>query len=170
MTFRPRPIIDRSGSLVDGIAPLSIARRQLLIGLAGAALLVANGCAVFSRDSGLDAAHAELESLLRAIDDGANGDLTAIAARIKEQSHSLVAAHEEFEPAFNRKAADRGVSEDELTELVRAYEADRIALRNELLHSQDELHAAVPADAWPDVLEVLNEKGQVMAPARAREA
>ena len=108
--------------------------------------------------------------MLDAIGGDANDDLAAIAAKIGEQARSLVGAHEEFASDFNRQAADRDVSEDMLAQLVRDYEVDRLALRNQLLHSQDELHAAVPAEVWPDVLEVLNRKFSGLGPRRAREA
>ena len=138
-----------------------------MIGIASAVLLVASGCAVFGRESELDKALAELESMLSGFDADNSDELAAIAAKISEQSRSLLDAQEEFASEFNRQAVDRDVSEEMLTRLVRDYEEDRVALRNQLLHSQDELHAAVPADAWPDVLEVLNKQGRGVVPRRA---
>jgi hypothetical protein len=41
-------------------------------------------------------------------------------------------------------------------------EVERQALRSKLLHLQDELHAALPTDAWPDVLDVLNRKSEAI--------
>lgn len=145
-------------------------RRQVLISLAGAALLVASGCAAFRRDSELDAALAELETLLTAIGGDKDDDLVAIAEKINAQSRGLLQAHDYFATEFNRQAADRTVSESALSTLVRNYDSNRTALRNQLLHSQDELHAAVPQDSWAEVLDVLNRKSRAVVPVQAREA
>lgn len=148
----------------------SLTRRQVSIAIAGAALFVASGCAAFRRESELDAAIADLESILQAIGSDNDDELVAIAEKISEQAQSLREAHEDFASEFNRQAANREVSKDTLAELVRNYDAGRLALRNELLRSQDELHLAVPEDSWPEVLEVLNRKGRAVMPRRAREA
>lgn len=95
--------------------------------------------------------------------------MVAIAEKISAQSHALLETQRDFTEDFNRKAADRTVHDESLVKLVNDYEADRLARRDTLLQTQDELHAAVPADAWPDVLEVLNRKSLALAPKRGME-
>jgi len=95
--------------------------------------------------------------------------LVAIAEKISAQSHALLETQRDFTEDFNRKAADRTVHDESLVKLVSVYEADRLTRRDTLLQTQDELHAAVPADAWPDVLEVLNRKSLALAPKRGME-
>lgn len=95
--------------------------------------------------------------------------MVAIAEKISAQSHALLETQRDFTEDFNRKAADRTVHDESLVKLVSVYEADRLARRDTLLQTQDELHAAVPADAWPDVLEVLNRKSLALAPKRGME-
>jgi hypothetical protein len=148
---------------------MNFSRRHALVSLAGAALFVTNGCAMFRNASELDSALEELDSLLQKIGGQSDDRLAALAGKISEQSHGLMGAHDEFESEFNRQAADHDVSGDALTQLVADYDANRLQLRNELLHSQDELREIVPNDAWPDVLEVLNRKQQARVPGRARE-
>jgi len=148
---------------------IDLSRRHALISLAGAALFITNGCAMLRNESELDSALAELDSLLQSIGSQSDDRLVALAGKISEQTHGLMDAHDEFESEFNRQAADRDVSGDALTGLVAGYDTNRLQLRNELLHSQDELHELVPNDAWPEVLEVLNRKQQARVPGRARE-
>ena len=107
--------------------------------------------------------------LLRQIDDEDDRTLVAIAEKISEESHALLEIHRRFAEEFNRKAADRTVPDAEFVKLVNDYEADRLAGRYTLLQTQDELHAAVPADVWHDVLEVLNRKSVSLAPRHGRE-
>lgn len=146
-----------------------VSRRHAMVTLAGAALFVANGCAMLRSESEFDLALAELDALLQKIGGQSDDRLVAVAGKISEQSQGLMDAHDEFESEFNRQAANRDVSGDTLTQLVADYDANRLQLRNELLHSQDELHEIVPIDAWPDVLEVLNRKQQARVPRRAQE-
>ena len=111
----------------------------------------------------------DLDSLLTSIEDD-DSRLVGLADKIARQSRSLMETHEEFESEFNRLATDRETADDKLLQLVREYDVARLRPRNELLHSQDELRAAVPADAWPDVLEILNRKQRARAPGRAQGA
>jgi hypothetical protein len=120
-------------------------------------------------ESELESGLAELDSLLEMIGGQSDDRLAALARKISEQSHGLMDAHDVFESEFNRLAADRGVQDDALTQLVADYDTNRLQLRNEFLRTQDELHQAVPKDAWPDVLEALNRKQQARVPGRARE-
>ena len=113
---------------------------------------------------------ADLDRLLSQIDGEDDRTLVAIAEKISAESHALLETHREFAEDFNRKAADRTVPDASLVKLVDDYEVDRLAGRGTLLQTQDELHAAVPADAWPDVLEVLNRKSLALAPRRGMES
>ena len=63
---------------------------------------------------------------------------------------------------FNGQASSRSVTMEELQKLVGNFDVDRQTLRNKLLHLQDELYAALPADAWPEVLEVLNRESEAI--------
>ena len=144
-------------------------RRQAMTCLAAGALLVAQGCAIFKRQSELDSALADLESLLEGVGAGNSEELASIAVKIGEQARSLLATHKEFSRDFNRQAVNRSVSADALLQLARNYEVDRLRYRNAMLAAQDELRVAVPADAWPDVLEVLSRKGSALVPRRARQ-
>lgn len=149
---------------------MNAGRRQMLIGLAGAALYAASGCALLSRGSELENAIADLEAFLAGIDAADDDRLVAIAGRIGEQSRSLLDAHNQFARDFNDAAVDRSVTDEALARLAKDYDADRIALRNQLLASQDELKQALPDEAWPDVLELLNKKQLAIVPGRAGEA
>ena len=144
-------------------------RRSLLIGLTGAALVVASGCAALRSESELESALEELDLLLDSIG-GDDDRLVVLAGRIREQSRALADAHHKFEIEFNRLATDRDVPDAELSRLVSQYDSIRLEHRNQLLRSQDELRRAVPADTWPDVLEVLNRKQRGRVPGRAQEA
>lgn len=149
---------------------MTFSRRQVISSLAGTALLVASGCAVFRSDSELESSLEELEYLLMSIGDDGDDRLVELAGKIGAQARTLTEAHRQFESEFNRLAGDRDVSDAKLSRLVSDYDADRLDQRNELLRSQDELHRAVPTDAWPEVLEVLNRKQRARMPGRAREA
>ena len=142
----------------------------MLIGLAGVALYAASGCTLLGRGSELENAIGELEAFLAGIDAADDDRLVAIAGRISEQSRSLLDAHNQFARDFNDAAIDRGVKDETLAQLANDYDADRIALRNQLLASQDELKQALPDEAWPDVLELLNKKQLAIVPGRAGEA
>ena len=154
----------------EGESPAGLSRRTVLVGIAGSALLLANACALFRPRSELDIALAELESILSQVDSEDDDDVMAIASKIKTQAIGLLETHEAFAKEFNRMAADRQVTKGALVELAEAYDPRRLAQRDELLRSQDELHAAVPDDAWEEVLAVLNRKGRAVVPRHAREA
>jgi phosphoglycerate-specific signal transduction histidine kinase len=148
----------------------SISRRTVLVSVGVSALLLGNACAVFRRQSDLEAALEELESLLMQVDSEVDEDVMAIARKIKEQATQLLETHETFAKDFNRLAADRQVTQDTLVELASEYDTRRLAQRKRLLRTQDELHAAVPDDAWEEILAVLNKKGRAVVPPHAREA
>ncbi len=154
----------------EGEIPAGLSRRTFLVGIAGSALLLANACALFRPRSELDIALEELESILSQVDSENDDEVMAIASKIKAQATRLLETHEAFAKDFNRMAADRQVTEGALVELAKEYDARRLAQRDELLRSQDELHAAVPEDAWEEVLAVLNRKGRAVVPRHARDA
>jgi hypothetical protein len=133
-------------------------------------LLLGNACAVFRRQSDLEVALEELESLLTQVDSEVDEDIMVIARNIKEQALQLLETHETFAKDFNRLAADRQVTKVTLVELATEYDTRRLAQRSRLLRTQDELHAAVPDDAWDEILAVLNKKGRAVVPPHAREA
>lgn len=145
---------------------MGISRRDFNIGIVASASLVASGCAALRRGSKLDAAFADLETLLDQVEGKDNSALIGIAEDIRAISRNLLNTNRDFESDFNQKAADRDVTDKSLTMLVREHAVNRTELRSELLRTQDELHAAVPVDAWPDVLDVLNRKIQAIAPTR----
>ena len=138
-------------------------RREFLIGLGAVSLLIVSGCATFRRGSELDAAFADLDAQLNRASGADTEQLASIAKRIRTQSQALLDTHETFITTFNDKASNRSVTAEQLQKLVSDYEVQRQTLRNDLLHLQDELHAALPPDVWPDVLEVLNRKSQSVA-------
>ena len=149
---------------------MNISRRQAVIGIAGTALFIVQGCAVFRRDSDLDTALAELETLLRS---GGNDDSerqVAIASEIGQLAHNLMESQAEFSSDFNTQAANREIDADTLGQLVAEYDQRRLALRNQLLERQHELRSEVPEELWPEVLEMLNKKRMALVPQRARGA
>ena len=148
---------------------IGVTRRELVAGVAAAACFVASGCATFRLGSDLDVALADLDMLLKQMDRDDERKLADIFEKISMESRALLKTHREFGEVFNNKAADRTVSDASLVRLVNGYEADRIARRNTLLQIQDDLHAAVPGDAWPDVLEVLNRKSAALGPTHGME-
>jgi hypothetical protein len=145
-------------------------RRELMICIAASALMIASGCATFRRDSEVDAALGELESLLSQIDDADEEKLMAIAERIGQDVHALLHKHERFGEEFNARARDRSVADESLQELVSEYEAGRVVLRNDLLLADEELFAALPVESKADVLELLNRKSRMLAPQRGMES
>ena len=138
-------------------------RREFLVGLGAVSLMIVSGCATFRRGSELDAAFADLDAQLDRASGADTRQLESIAKRIRARSQALIDTQETFVTAFNEKASRRSVTAEELQQLVSDYEVQRQTLRNDLLHLQDELHAALPPDVWPNVLEVLNRKSQSIA-------
>jgi len=133
-------------------------RRQLLVGLVSVSFILASGCASFRRGSELEAAGEELESILRALEVADDTKLLAIAGKMRDRSLAMREAHIEFTESFNEAAVDRATMDATLDKFVDSYELRRTQARSALLAAQDELHAAVPVDAWPEILEVLNTK------------
>ena len=68
-------------------------RREFLIGLGAAALMIAWGCATFRRGSELDAAFADLDALLNQASGADTNQLVAVAKLIRAESLKMVDAH-----------------------------------------------------------------------------
>jgi hypothetical protein len=143
--------------------PATINRRAFIIGLGASAMMVISGCATSRNSSEMDTAFANLEVLLNQSSGSNTEQLASISRRIRDQSREFLNANQAFITAFNAQASSRSATTEELQQLVNNYEVERQALRSKLLHLQDELHAALPADAWPEVLEVLNRKAETIA-------
>jgi len=138
-------------------------RRGFIIGLGASALMLISGCATSRNSSEMDTAFADLEVLLNQSGGSNTEQLASIARRIRDQSREFLNVNRTFITAFNAQASTRSATREELQKLVDNYEVERQALRSKLLHLQDELHAALPADAWREVLEVLNRKAETIA-------
>lgn len=141
----------------------SLYRREFLIGLGAISLMLATGCATFRSGSELDASFADLDALLNQAPGVDNDQIATIAKRIRDRSQKLVDTHETFVKTFNDMASNRSVTDKEIQKLGDDYNVDRQIRRNDILHLQDELHAALPPDVWADVLKVLNRKSQAIA-------
>ena len=141
-------------------------RRQWITGIGAAVVFLTSACSVFRNRSEIDEVSDELESLLRQTGAADQDELLSIAEEIRRQSHALLDAHNSFADEFNRLATDRTIAADELYDRVEDYELERISLRNELLETQDRLHAAVPEDQWARVLELLNQKSSAISSRR----
>ena len=138
-------------------------RRGFLVAVSATALLLVTACATFRRESEVDAAFADLEALLNSAGGSDPDEIAAIAERMKTATRALLDTHKTFMKEFNEQAADRNVTPDDLDALLDDYLVSRKTQRDALLHMQDELHAAIPADAWPEIQRVLNRKSQAIA-------
>ncbi len=142
---------------------VTLNRRDFVIGLGASTLMLISGCATSRNNSEMDTAFADLEILLNQSGGSKTEQLASIARRIRDQSREFLNVNRTFITAFNAQASTRSATREELHKLVDNYDVDRQALRSKLLHLQDELHAALPADAWREVLEVLNRKAETIA-------
>ena len=146
----------------NSIGDVTIDRRTFIIGLGTSALMVISGCATSRNSSEMDTAFADLEVLLNQSGGSNTEQLESIARRIRDQSREFLNANQTFITEFNGQASSRSVTGEALQKLVGNFDLDRQTLRNNLLHMQDELYAALPADTWPEVLEVLNRKSEAI--------
>ena len=142
---------------------MDISRRRIIIGLAASALLLCSGCAGFRSGSELNRAYADLNAQLKLAGTADPDQLTAIASQIRDRSVQLVSQYEDFANNYNEQASSRLVEAEKLQKLVTNYETERLRLRNQLLELQDRLHEELPADAWPEVREILNRKAQIFS-------
>jgi len=138
-------------------------RRDFVIGLGASTLILISGCATSRNSSEMDTAFADLEVLLNQSSGSNTEQLALIARRIRDQSREFLNVNRTFITTFNAQASTRSATREELQKLVDNYEVERQTLRSKLLHLQDELHAALPADAWREVLDVLNRKAETIA-------
>ena len=145
---------------------MDFARRQLIIGIGATIAFLTTACSVFRRQSEIDRVADELDTQLRRMDGPGMDERLAIAEDIRRQTDALLDTHDTFANEFNRRAIDRNVPAEDLYQLVSDYESERAALRKKLLQSQDHLHAAVSDDQWPQVLELLNRKSDIVASGR----
>jgi len=140
-----------------------LSRRQALK-LAVASVLLVSGCTTTSSGSDLDAATNDLDIVLNQM--GGNDEqekLTSIARRIQSRARELAAEHREFVNSFDHLLSDYNATEAQLKQLIEAYATRRKLLRDDLLHLQDELHAAMTLDQWVRVVQVLNQTGKALA-------
>jgi DNA anti-recombination protein RmuC len=105
----------------------------------------------------------ELNRLLDDMGDDERQRVTAIAQRIQARASELASEHRKFTDSFGRMLATYDVTGAQLEQLINAYNSSRLLKRNELLHLQDELHAAMSPDDWSEIVRVLNRVGKSMA-------
>ncbi len=142
-------------------------RRTFILGLVAAAVLLCSGCARLRAGSELEQAYADLNARLEQAGTKDPQQLTRLAREIRNRSTELLANYNDFVRRFNQLASDRSVGTAQLQQLVADYEAERLQIRHQLLELQDQLHAALPNDAWPEVQKILNRKGrQLTSPNR----
>jgi predicted nucleic acid-binding Zn-ribbon protein len=137
--------------------------RRRLLKLAAASLLLAAGCTNTRQDSDLDAAMSELDRLLDEMGENEQRQVTSIVQRIQTRARELAAEHRTFTDNFDSQLSSYHVTEAQLEQLIETYNRRRTLLRNDLLHLQDELHAAMSPDDWAEVMRVLNRAGKSMA-------
>jgi len=141
--------------------PLS--RRQALK-IAISSVLLIGGCASVSSSSDLDTAVSELNNLINEVDtDNDRTLISSIASKIKNRASVLVAEHKIFITDFERLLSHYNATENQLKHLAETYATRRRQLRDELLHLQDELHAAMTPQEWDKVVRVLNQTGKAIA-------
>jgi Spy/CpxP family protein refolding chaperone len=105
----------------------------------------------------------ELNQLLTELDDTEQLQVTAIAQRIQARASELADEHRSFTDSFDRQLSTYDTTEAQLQQLVDDYNRRRQLKRNDLLHLQDELHAAMTPDDWSRVVRVLNRAGKSLA-------
>jgi len=138
--------------------------RRLALKLAVASVLLVSGCTSMSSSSDLDAAMSDLDVAINEV--GGNGEqekLASIARRIEARAQDLAAKHRAFTDNFDRLLSEYDATEAQLEQLIETYATRREALRNDLLHLQDELHAALTPDQWTEVVQALNQTGNALA-------
>ena len=144
------------------ITTIPLDRRQLLK-LAAASLLVVTGCTAVRPPPDLDTAINELNRLLDEMDDVEQRRVTSIVQRIQQRANELASEHRTFTGSFDRLLTAYDTTEAQLAQLTDSYNASRTRKRNDLLHLQDELHAAMTPDDWSEVVRVLNRAGKSLA-------
>jgi len=140
-----------------------LSRRQALK-LAVASVLLVTGCSTMTSSSDLDAATNDLGIVLNQLGgDSEQEQLASIARRIQSRARALAAEHREFVNSFDSLLNEYDATEAQLEQLIEAYASKRKSMRNDLLHLQDELHAALTPDQWAEVVLVLNQTGNALS-------
>lgn len=148
---------------MDTIHSTLLSRRQALR-LAVASVLLVSGCASMTVSSDLDAATTDLGIVLEQMgNDGEQEQLISIARRIESTARELAVEHNEFVNRFDSLLSEYESTEAQLKQLIDAYATRRKLLRDDLLHLQDNLHAAMTPDQWAEVVQVLNRTGKALA-------
>ena len=96
-------------------------------------------------------------------DDEQQLKLSSIAQKIQTAARELATEHRTFTDSFESQLSSYDATKAQLEQLIEAYNRQRTSLRNELLHLQDELHAAMTPDQWAEVVKVLNRTGKSIA-------
>ena len=144
------------------VTAVSLDRRRLLK-LAAASIALATGCATVTRPSDLDSAMSELDRLLDEMGDIEQQRVTSIVQRIQASARDLADEHRTFTDSFDRLLTTYDATEAQLEQLIDTYNRRRTLMRNDLLHSQDELHAAMTPEDWSEVVRALNRTGKSLA-------
>ncbi len=143
--------------------PFKLLGRRQLLKLAVASLLAAAGCTSARPESDLDVAMGELNQLLDKMDANYQQRVTAIVQRIRARAGELADEHRTFTERFDRLLATYDTTEAQLEQLMDDYNERRRLKRDELLHLQDELHAAMTPEDWNEFVRVLNSAGKSLA-------
>ncbi len=99
----------------------------------------------------------DLNASLDALEPGAKrARIAAIAGRIEKQARELVTEPRDFVERFDQLLRERDMPEAQLAETIDAHSDRRIALRDDLLLLQQELHDALSPGEWNEVVEILN--------------
>ena len=145
-------------------ADTNLLNRRLLLKLAVASLFLTTGCTNTRHETDLDAAMSDLNRKIDEIDDNERLlKLVSITQRIKASTRELATEHRIFTDNFDRLLGTYDATEEQLEQLIETYSRQRALLRNNLLHLQDELHAAMTPDEWAEIVHVLNQAGKSLA-------
>ena len=148
-------------------APVS--RRDALRLTLAASLVVITGCQTTGRSSSeLDSANEHLRRTLDgiAVTEEQQARLASVARHIERKARELLNEHREFLAAFDTMLIDPDVTPAELRREGLEFQTRRVALRNDLLHLQDELRVELTAAEWDGVVEALNRKAQSVGRGR----
>ena len=144
--------------------PSTLLSRRRVLKLAVASVLLISGCAGTPDRSDLDTAMSDLSEVLDQIDaNGTHDKLVSIARQIQNLARKLAVEHQSFIDNFERLLNEYDTTEAQLKQLIETHASKRVSKRNDLLHLQDELHAAMTPDEWARVVQVLNEAGNALA-------
>ena len=143
---------------------VELSRRDALVAIAAIASAVIAGCANFGRQSDLESTTGDLDALLQTIED--DEELSQLVSLLGRDARKLVEEQAVFAFEFNRIAADRSSRDETLVELFTSYERKRVALRGELLRTQDAIEAAWPEESRDEMRAIVNRKAGEIVPQR----